>query len=239
MCGRLNVSDDPFVTQLLTDLGVDEQQDNMHYGRFVRATNTVSVVREIHAGQTGTINKKRVLTPAIWWLLLEPTETGFKPSKYTSFNTRYDKLNVSRSAGYKAYRESRCVIVAKGFGESEFKNKKPLHYHDFEAEQGAIAFGGLYRQWVNAATGEITYSCSIITVPPHDKLAPYHSKSSPLMLPQHDGTLDAWLDPNMSDTEMFNDLLKPKIYQNLRVQQIDKPSHYSAIGEAKIIKQDA
>mgnify|MGYP000314730516 FL=1 len=246
MCGRLNVSDDPFVTQLLNELGVDNPSDSMRYARFMRATNTLSIVREISVRETsirgintGETKGKRVLTPAIWWLLLESTETGFKPSKYTSFNTRYDKLNAPRSAGYKAYRESRCVIVAKGFGETEYQNKKPLHYHDFEADRGAIAFGGLYREWVHPSSGIVTYSCSVITVPPHEKLASYHSKSSPLMLPQHDDTINAWLDPGNTETEMFSDLLQPKLYQDLLVQEIDKPSHYAAVGEARTIKRDA
>ncbi|WP_334313368.1 hypothetical protein [Psychrosphaera algicola] len=55
-------------------------------------------------------------------------------------------MNVPRSAGYAPFRESRCVIVAKGFGETEFvqhgKQKVPKHYYDLTAKDGAIAFGG-------------------------------------------------------------------------------------------------
>jgi glycerol-3-phosphate cytidylyltransferase-like family protein len=31
----------------------------------------------------------------------------------------YDKLNISGSVGYQAYRSSRCIIAVKGFGETE------------------------------------------------------------------------------------------------------------------------
>lgn len=230
MCGRLNVSDDPFVIQLLLELGIENPRENMHFGRFKRATDIVSIVREK--------NGKRVLTPATWWLLLEPTETGFKPSKYTSFNSRYDKLNVPGSAAYKPFRESRCVIVAKGFGETEYQDKKPLHYHDFEAVDGALAFGGLYKEWLHRGTGEVRYSCSVITLPPHDKIKPYHSKASPLMLPQSDNTIDLWLDENNHQVEMFNDLLEPGLPQSLNVYPIDKPSTYRPVGKQEKLEKD-
>ncbi|KXI30577.1 hypothetical protein AX660_10415 [Paraglaciecola hydrolytica] len=230
MCGRLNVSDDPFVTQLLLDLGIENPKENMHFGRFKRATDIISIVTEK--------NGKRQLIPATWWLLLESTETGFKPSKYTSFNSRYDKLNVPGSAAYKPFRESRCVIVTKGFGETEFRDKKPLHYHDFEAVEGALALGGLYKEWQHKGTGEIIYSCSVITLPAHDKIKPYHSKASPLMLPQQDNTIDLWLDEHNQQVAMFNDLLQPKLHQALNVYPIDKPSSYLPIGESNKVERD-
>lgn len=230
MCGRLNVSDDPFVIQLLLDLGIENPRDNMHFGRFKRATDTISIIIEKKG--------KRILTPATWWLLLEQTDTGFKPSKYTSFNSRYDKLNVPRSAAYRPYRQSRCVVVAKGFGETEFKDKKPLHYHDFEAVDGAIAFGGLYKEWLHTITGEVIHSCSIITLPPHEKIKPFHSKASPLMLPQDDYTIDLWLDESNSHVEMFNDLLQPTLNQVLKVYPIDKPSTHNSTGQSLTLISD-
>jgi len=229
MCGRLNVSDDPFVTKLLENLGIENPRETMHYGRMIRATNVISIVREN--------NKKRQLDDASWWLLQEPTETGFKASKYTSFNTRYDKLNTPRSAGFQAFRESRCVIVVKGFGETEGKGIN-AKYHDFYAEQGAIALGGLYRQWLHPASQETFLSCSVITLPPHEKLTPYHSKASPLMLPQDDDTIDAWLDSSNHNTEMFADLLKANIPHDLSVQEINKPSLVVPISPLFSIEKD-
>jgi len=231
MCGRLNVIDDYGVRQLCEQLRIPLGIEPALQKRFTRATDKVAIITQ-RQGQN-------IIRPAIWWLLLETTENGFKPSKYTSFNTRYDKLNVPRSAGFKPYRQSRCIVPAKGFGESEFKNRKPLHYHDFEAVKGqAIAFGGLYREWVHTLTGELVTSCSIITLPPHDKLAPYHSKSMPLILPQDTTLLEAWLDPAFNDVGQFEYLLTPYLPQDLKVQQIDKPSLYNPIGEAKIINGD-
>lgn len=231
MCGRLNVIDDYGVQQLCRQLRIPLGIPESLSRRFVRATEPVAIVTE-REGQ-------RQLETATWWLLLEPTETGFKPSKYTSFNTRYDKLNVPRSAGFQAFRQSRCIIPAKGFGESEFKNKKPLHYHDFQADEGeAIAFGGLYRDWVHRGTGEVRTSCSIITLPPHPKLTPYHSKSMPLILPQTETILDAWLSKENTDVNWLSSLLQPHLPQALWAQQIDKPSHYQPIADPLLLAAD-
>ncbi|WP_068547675.1 SOS response-associated peptidase family protein [Thalassotalea crassostreae] len=231
MCGRLNIIDDPFVRSLLIELGVESPLENVHWGRFKRATDTLSVVREFDG--------KRQLEQANWWLLQERTENGFKPSKYTSFNTRYDKLNTPRSAGYKAYRESRCVIPVKGFGETEFINKKPLHYYDFTTEDGqAMVLGGLVRQWFHPQTQQSISSCSVITLPPHEKLKHIHSKAMPLILPQHDNTIDMWLDSSLTNTQVFDDLLKPHLPQSLIATQIDKPSTYHAISQPIVINAD-
>ena len=230
MCGRLNIGDEPAVVGLYEDLQIQLFADKPIYSRFIHAAQNVSIVRQ----KQGV----RRMDNAIWWLLLEPSATGFKPSRYTSFNTRYDKLNVKGSAGYQAYRNSRCVIPAKGFGETEYVNGKPLHYHDLVARDGGLLLGGLCREWKNQQTGKIALSCSVITLPPHPKLSKIHTKASPLLLPPEREIISAWLDENMTNPAMFDDLLKPRIPVDLIAQQIDKPSSYQPIGEAFNILAD-
>lgn len=234
MCGRLNTTDDPALHKVLSKLGLPHWQSSakaFRHQRFVRATDKISIIRE-KDGQ-------RKVEDAIWWLLLDQTELGFKPSKYTSFNTRHDKLNKPRAAGYEPFRMARCIILAKGFGETELVNKRPQHYWDFEALEGqVIAFGGLYKEWLHPITGDVFLSCSIITLPAHDKLQHIHSKSMPLILPQQDNTLNLWLDSSLTDVEVFSSLLTPNLYQDLIAYPIDKPSRCNQIGNALIIPQD-
>jgi len=230
MCGRLNVIDDPDVIELCEGLQIQLFPERQIFSRFIRATNQVSIVRQ----KDGV----RRMDNAIWWLLLEPTETSFKPSKYTSFNTRYDKLNTKGSAGYQAYRHSRCVLPVKGFGETEYVNSKPIHYHDMIAKDDAMLLGGLCREWLNINTGETAISCSVITLPPHHKLMAIHSKASPLMLPIDMHLIDSWLDESVTDPSEFEFLLQPRIPYDLVAQQIDKPSTYNATSETFIIKSD-
>jgi putative SOS response-associated peptidase YedK len=226
MCGRLNVSDNPLVIGLLEGLGMPLWPGALRTGRFIRATNTISIVLE----QQG----QRRLQDAVWWLLLEPTATGFKPSPYTSFNTRSDKLNTKGSAGFIPFRQQRCLVPATGFGETEVIDGQTV-YHDFIGEQ-AIAFGGLYRTWLNKETGELVYSCSIITLPPHPKLLPYHSKAMPLMVPPEQFAL--WLSPEQQDVSVFDDVLKPVLRQQLQGFQIDRPSTHQKIGQEFQLQAD-
>jgi putative SOS response-associated peptidase YedK len=237
VCGRLNVIDDPAVRELCEALGINLYPQNnigvqpeLLFNRFTRVANQVSIIREV-SGQ-------RRIDNAIWWLLLEPTETSFKASKWTSFNTRYDKLNVPGSAGYQAFRYSRCIVPVKGFGETQGKGAKAV-YTDFTAEFGAIALGGLCREWQHNHTKERVLSCSIITLPAHQSIQSYHSKSSPLMLRQDDDTMQMWLDPSITDVEVFNNLLQPHLPQNLLAQQIDKPSNYIPVNGVERIIADA
>lgn len=232
MCGRLNTTDDPAVQKLMSLLGVPLWPEPRLSNRFTRATDIVTIIREN--------NGQRQLDQAIWWLLLDRTPNGLSPSKYTSFNTRYDKLNVPRSAGYQSFRTARCVILAKGFGETEFVNKKPIHYHDMEAvEDEALAFAGLYKEWIHPLTGELVLSCSIITLPPHEKLKHIHSKSMPLILPQQDNSIDLWLDGSVNQVEFLEYLLQPHLPQDLIAYPIDKPSTHNKIGEFTLIPADA
>jgi len=230
MCGRFNTTFDSGIKKLYTSLKINKVIDKPSDSRFVKAADTVSVVRNV--------GEQRRVENATWWLLLEQTENNFKPSRYTSFNTRSDKLNTPGSAGYQAYRSSRCIITVKGFGETEFVNKKPVHYYDMEAETGGLILGGLYREWQHQITGKMQLSCSVITLPPHEKLKHIHSKAMPLILPQESSLVDKWLDPQFNDIEQFSALLHPKLPQSLIAHRIDKPMTHRLISEALTISHD-
>ena len=225
MCGRLNFIDDLFMRSMMLKLSVANPND-MEYCRFKKPTDEIYIVRE-------ALGVRR-LQQANWWLLQDMTYDSFTPSRFTSFNTRYDKLNQPGSAGYQPFRESRCIILAKGFGETE-KHETGVKYYDFIAQDSAIILGGLFKEWHHPKTGEHSVSCSVITNPPHPDLAPYHSKASPLILPQEPATLDAWLDQRNHQIDMFRELLKPALRHDFIVQQIDKPSSHNPIGEAILL----
>ena len=235
MCGRLNVIDSPELRTLCEQLEIAiYPKSGLRTGRFKSVANEISIVY-----QNGS---EMIMDDALWWLLVEPNRdpnNPLKPSRYTSFNTRYDKLNVPRSAGFVAFRETRCVMPVSGFGESQ-KEGTDTRYTDFIATRGAMLLGGLYRKWaVNVGEDQIVnkLSCSVVTLPAHDKIAPYHTKASPLMLSLEDGSAQTWLDTSrpLKDVES---LLKPTIREALNAQPIDKPSFYNPIGDSALIDRD-
>ena len=226
MCGRLNVIDDPLLKALSKALGVSDSKIKKSYD--IAPGATLSVIRGAADG--------RLVTDATWWLFLD--SESLKPNhKYASFNSRSDKLDQPRSLAYKPFRSSRCIIPASGFVEG--LGDKKTYYH-LRPEASAIAFGGLFKEWLNKDTGELVYSASIITLPPHEKLQNIHPKSIPLMLPWQDEQLiNMWLDPAFNQVEAFNDLLIPRIREGMIVTPIDKPSKRNPVGEELMLQMDA
>lgn len=225
MCGRMYVNDNAYIQDLMTVIRLPENVVNI--SQDIAPGAKVSIIH-----QTQSV---RVISDAIWWLLLD--NKTLKPNyRYASFNSRYDKLSASQSISYKPYRESRCIVPASGFVEG-LGDKKT--YFQIEPVERAIAFGGLYKEWMNNQTGEVVYSASIITLPPHPKLKHIHPKSTPLMLPYDDQQLiDMWLDPDFKQVDAFQDILKPTLHVAQRVTPIDRPSKRFATGDSFIIETD-
>lgn len=227
MCGRYNITDDPLTRVLCEQLGLFEQQSHLRFSEDVAPASTVSMIAQDQ--------NARYIVDADWWLLQQFSEEGFKANyQYPSFNSRSDKLNNPKSIAYQPYRQSRCIIPASSFVEGQDKR-----YHQLTPVDSAIAFGGLYKSWINNDTGQMTHSCSIITLPGNPKLAHIHKKSLPLMLPFDDRSLiDAWLDPNFSQVEAFNLLLEPTLRYDIKALPIDKPSKRNPIGLEELIHKD-
>lgn len=174
---------------------------------------------------------ERRIHDAKWhlYLIYQNGEWKLMP-KYWSINTRADKL-----AKKSEYRHSRCLIPATAFVESQ--NGK--HPHLLEFIDRAFVFGGLMKQWHDKASGNDILSCSIITLPGHEKLADIHEKSLPLILDNEDTeTINAWLDPGFSNTQAFADLLNARLRWDMQATPIDKSTKQHPIAKPFIIKKD-
>ncbi|WP_299194636.1 SOS response-associated peptidase family protein [uncultured Amphritea sp.] len=229
MCGFFEFDSKSAQAQaLIRSLEIEEQSDLFQVNTGSGPASFVDIVIGQQAGLQ--------VVPAIWWLLLDQ---NLKPSHYTSFNTRSDKLDVRNSAGYLPYRSHRCIVPATAIVEGE-GSKGKRRYHRIEPENTAFALGGLYREWWNRDTGEQMLSCSIITLPPHLAWQDIHSKSVPLFLPHDDKDIIAkWLDPLFSDVEEFRGLLTPTIRDTLKITPVDRPSTQIQTGESFAIFSDA
>ena len=142
---------------------------------------------------------------------------------------------IPNSAGFQAFKQQRCIIIASGFGETLSQttvgNNSSKRYFNFYPLDGALAFAGLYRQWLNPTTGKAVLSTSIITKAPHPKMMQYHHKASPFILDQSDDSIDLWLDPT-TNLANLTPLLTPFIPQDLSVAEIAKPNQLTPISQA-------
>ena len=104
-----------------------------------------------------------------------------------------------------AMKSRRCLIPADGFYEwaKTAKSKQPFC---FEVNDGELfAFAGLWDRWKDP-TGQWIKSCSILTTTPNAVTSAVHDRM-PVILGKDD--YDVWLDPEMKDTAVASDLLKP------------------------------
>lgn len=222
MCGRFNLAESPAVDNLCLSFGIDS--DALRYSGDIAPGAIISIIYQVKSDF--------LISDAIWSLLLD-TDTLKPHRKYATFNTRSDKLHQPRSIGYKSFRTSRCIIPASAFIEGLGDRKT---YHKIEFEKEAVAFGGLYKEWVSKETGEIIRSASIITLPSLPQWEKIHPKSFPLMLPGSGDVRRQWLNPCSQDVAEFEELLKPRIQTPQIVTPIGKVSLWNEIGESRIIQ---
>ncbi|MFB2763129.1 MULTISPECIES: hypothetical protein [Marinobacter] len=71
---------------------------------------------------------------------------------------------------------------------------------------------------------------------PHPRFSHIHPKTISLMLNRED--FDMWLDPSLTNTDSFQDLLKTRIRQRLLVEPISSPTDLNAIGPGFFIQSD-
>jgi putative SOS response-associated peptidase YedK len=223
MCGRYKAGKTPGLIALAETL--DVSLDGFLFNDDCCPAAPISIIVEPEG--------ERSVKDAIWHLYLEQTDKGLKAhKKYFSINTRYDKLNKKLE-----YKASRCIILATAFVESK-ESSSP--YLLSPADGRALAFGGLYKTWVDKTTGEIVHSASMITVPGHPAplMQNIHDKAFPLWLPYDTSVMERWLNYGVNETAEFDCLLTPRLHTDLKAVPIDKASKKNPVGDPIFIPAD-
>lgn len=220
MCGRYNVSDTPEIRSLMRELRVSrvpESRRNVAPGALGQFVVEREGVRDLLEGY--------------WSLLIEPRldgRPGFRPNpKFKTFNSRCDRLTASPLWRGRV-RHQRAILPVSGYHEWVGKQ-----CYQITAQGSALALGGLYELWEFG--GEVVPAFSVITLPEHPRLAHIHN-TLPLMLEPQD--FDAWLDPEFTQIEAFQDLMRPVLRHALCVQPIASPVTLEAVGEQEQIVSD-
>ncbi len=150
---------------------------------------------------------------------------GFTPAwakkEYYMFNARsegdHNKENNPAYSGAKgiiqkpmfrqSIRSKRCLVLADAFIEGPQKEKlsKPFLVYMKDGKR-PFAMAGIYDEWVNQQTGEITSSFAVITTTANDLLQRVGHHRSPVILEKGEET--EWLNPHAPLGEVTS-LLKP------------------------------
>ncbi|MEM6590910.1 MAG: SOS response-associated peptidase [Cyanobacteria bacterium P01_C01_bin.73] len=105
-----------------------------------------------------------------------------------------------------AFKRRRCLIVADGFYEWQRQEKQKQPFYIQLRDRAPFAFAGLWERWQDGASGEATYSCTILTTAPNTLMAPIHNRM-PVILPA--AAYEPWLDPDLTHGSSLNVLLRP------------------------------
>ena len=103
---------------------------------------------------------------------------------------------IERTPAFReAYQRRRCLVPADGFFEwrKEGKTRQPLLIR--RKDQEPFAFAGLWERW-RQPDGQILRSCSVVTCPANELVAPVHDRMPVILDP---GDFERWLDPEAAD----------------------------------------
>jgi putative SOS response-associated peptidase YedK len=120
-------------------------------------------------------------------------------------NARAETVATS-SAFRPSFLRRRCLIPADGFYEwrREGKARKPFLIH--AADDRPLGFAGLWAPWKDPATGDWLLSASVVTTTANETVSELHDRMPVILDPD---AWALWLDPQIRDEGLLQDLLRP------------------------------
>ncbi|WP_394372831.1 SOS response-associated peptidase [Polaribacter gangjinensis] len=114
--------------------------------------------------------------------------------KKMTLNAKIETLH--EKPAFKDVLTQRCLVIANGFYEWQWldsKGKNKVKYEIGLENEALFAFAGLYSHWVDAHTGTLKSTCTIITTAANELMASIHNikKRMPVILQPKDE--QAWL----------------------------------------------
>jgi len=121
-------------------------------------------------------------------------------------NARAETL-TEKPSFREAFARRRCIIPVSGFYEwmrVAKDAKQPFYFYLKDKE--VFGFAGLWEEWLDKETGELTETCTIITTEANEVLKPVHDRM-PVILKSD--SYEEWLNPKIKDTAKLQNLLVP------------------------------
>lgn len=131
---------------------------------------------------------KNKMTLFQWGLI--PNWSKEKSIQQYTLNAKIETLDEKPS--FKNSIQQRCLIVADGFMEWQWLDKKgktKQQFHISLPNNDAFAFAGIWSEWVNPSTGEIINTYSMVTTEANPLMSEIHNtkKRMPVILtPQNE-----------------------------------------------------
>ena len=191
MCGRYTLRTP--VETLAEEFGISDPLPEIPTRYNIAPTQEVAVVLEE--------DEERKLEMLRWGLIPSWADDPAVGNKM--INARSETA-AEKPSFRTAFRKRRCLILADGFYEWQKTNGGKQPYYIRMEDGSPFAFAGLWESW-DKYGGEIR-SCTILTTDANEMVGEVHHRM-PVILPPE--TYDLWLDPDMRETGLLLDLLRP------------------------------
>lgn len=124
-----------------------------------------------------------------------------------TLNARSDTI-FTKPSFQNAIRKRRCLVPADGFYEWREMGGKKYPYYIYMKDKDIFSFAGIWEEWIDHSTGEITKTFSILTTDANPLLEKIHNtkKRMPVILPK--GKERDWIEDDLSNDEIC-ELTKP------------------------------
>jgi len=133
----------------------------------------------------------------------------------------------------KSIRFKRCVVLADAFIEGPTKEKLNQPYLVYLInKKRPFAMAGIYDDWIDKSTGEITRSFAILTCPPNELMHKIHHHRMPVIL--NDADVDHYLNKTTSQHEI-GDLLRSYDYKLMNAYRISPEIKRPNLNEKELI----
>lgn len=193
MCGRFVSKAEK--KQIEKEFNVKIADGNLIAPRYnIAPTQMIAAIAEIE--------NARELASFKWGLIPHWAKDDSMGSKL--INARAETLREKPSFR-EAFRSRRCIIPASGFFEwakTPKGAKQPFYFYLKDKE--VFGFAGLWEEWLDKQTGELTETCTIITTEANEVLKPVHDRM-PVILKSD--SYEKWLSPKVKETAELQNLL--------------------------------
>ena len=130
-------------------------------------------------------NKPGLIQPFTWGLI--PFWSKDNKIRQYTLNAKIETLTEKPS--FRNAINNRCLVIADGFYEWQWldpKGKEKQKYLITLPDNKLFAFGGLWSEWTDKATGEILHTYTIVTTRANELMSQIHNskKRMPIILTQ-------------------------------------------------------
>lgn len=135
------------------------------------------------------VNDKTEIILAQWGLV--PSWKSDKTFQKNTLNARIETLDTLPS--FANYTQNRCLILASYFFEWRHEGKQKIPYKIFAQDSEILYMAGIYNDYLDVASNEITRTFSIVTTVANELMSYIHNhkKRMPIIIKEQDISL--WL----------------------------------------------